>query len=40
MRTFPYHIVFLNLEREILVLAVAHDRRRPGYWASRIEPER
>ena len=29
---FPYHVVFEELADRVEVLAVAHDRRRPGYW--------
>ncbi|MBI2215036.1 MAG: type II toxin-antitoxin system RelE/ParE family toxin [Acidobacteria bacterium] len=29
---FPYHVVFIELETRIAILAVAHDRRRPGHW--------
>jgi len=32
IQRFPYHIVYLELSDRISVLAVAHDRRRPGYW--------
>jgi plasmid stabilization system protein ParE len=35
---FPYHIVYLEMAHEIRVLAVAHDRRRPGYWMDRVKP--
>jgi plasmid stabilization system protein ParE len=35
---FPYQVVYLLAEDVIHVLAVAHDRRRPGYWGSRAEP--
>lgn len=31
MRTFPYALIFMDLDDEIRVLAVAHVRRRPGY---------
>lgn len=34
VHNFPYHVVFLRLPDRISVLAVAHDRRRPGYWKS------
>ena len=30
---FPYHVVFEEFDDRIEVLAVAHDRRRPGYWS-------
>ena len=36
VKRFPYHVIYLELNREIHVLAVAHDRRKPGYWRDRI----
>lgn len=33
---FPYHIAYLDWDGVIRLLAFAHDRRRPGYWFSRI----
>ncbi len=33
---FPYQIVFRNDVDRIRVLAVAHTKRRPGYWLRRI----
>ncbi len=35
---FPYRIAYLVTSQELRVLAVAHARRRPGYWRSRTEP--
>jgi hypothetical protein len=35
---FPYRIAYLVRSWELRVLAVAHTRRRPGYWRSRTEP--
>ena len=35
---FPYALVFLVREEELRVLAVAHAKRRPGYWLSRVRP--
>jgi len=32
---FPYAVVFEIVSDEIQVLAVAHTRRRPHYWAKR-----
>jgi toxin ParE1/3/4 len=32
VHNFPYHVVFVRLKSHISVLAIAHDRRRPGYW--------
>ena len=33
---FPFSLVFVELADEMRVLAVAHSRRRPGYWRSRL----
>lgn len=34
---FPYRVVYEVLADEVLVLAVAHVRRRPNYWKRRKE---
>lgn len=36
LRTFQYSLLYAIEPEEILVLAVAHHRRRPGYWAGRL----
>jgi plasmid stabilization system protein ParE len=36
VQRFPYMLVFVELDRAIRILAVAHDRRRPGYWRKRL----
>ena len=36
LRRFPYQVVFIELKKYIRVLAVAHERRRPGYWRERL----
>ena len=36
VKRFPYSVVFLELPGEIRILALAHARRRPGYWRSRL----
>ena len=33
---FPYHVIYLETASEIRILAIAHDRRRPGYWQTRL----
>lgn len=35
LRRFPYSIVYQIRPDEIRVIAVAHQRRRPAYWATR-----
>lgn len=36
-RRFPFSLVYLPIEDEIVVVAVAHHRRLPGYWRNRAE---
>ena len=35
LRRFPYSIIYRITAEELQVLAVAHHRRRPGYWTHR-----
>lgn len=35
MRSFPYQIIYQETPT-ILVVAIAHTSRRPGYWRSRL----
>lgn len=37
---FPFAIVFVELADEVRVLAIAHQRRRPGYWRRRLRAGR
>jgi hypothetical protein len=32
---FPYAVVFVERDGDLLVLASAHHHRRPGYWRNR-----
>ena len=34
---FPYALVFLELQTEIRVLAIAHAKRHPDYWLNRLQ---
>jgi hypothetical protein len=34
---FPYSVAFLDLEAVVRVLAICHERRRPGYSVGRLE---
>ena len=36
VRRFPYAVIYRSDEQEVIVVAVAHHRRRPGYWIRRI----
>jgi plasmid stabilization system protein ParE len=35
LKHFPYSLIYAVASREIRVLAVAHQSRRPGYWRKR-----
>ena len=35
LRTFPFTLIYATAEEVLHVLAIAHHRRRPGYWRSR-----
>jgi plasmid stabilization system protein ParE len=32
---FPFLVIYRELEGSVLILAVAHGHRRPGYWKNR-----
>lgn len=36
LRRFPYNVVYWPDPEDLLVVAVAHQRRKPGYWRGRI----
>lgn len=36
MRRFPFGILYRIDPQEIVIIAVMHLRRRPGYWAERL----
>lgn len=35
VRRFPYRVIFEVRGEDVAVLAIAHHRRRPGYWHRR-----
>jgi plasmid stabilization system protein ParE len=35
IRRFPYFVAYLVVDEAVVVLAVAHERRRPRYWIDR-----
>jgi plasmid stabilization system protein ParE len=37
LKRYPYLIVYRELVEKIQIVAVAHGRRRPGYWLARVE---
>ena len=36
LRQFPFSLVYQEFSSEIVVFAVAHGRRQPGYWMDRV----
>jgi plasmid stabilization system protein ParE len=36
LRRFPYIVVYRRIPDTVQVVAVAHGRRKPGYWRKRI----
>ena len=36
LRRFPYSVIVLESDAEIVVIAFAHQSRRPGYWRDRM----
>ena len=40
VKGFPYSLIveFWALEQTIFIIAVAHQKRRPGYWRARKRP--
>jgi plasmid stabilization system protein ParE len=36
VKGFPFTVVYRDTEQEIVVFAIAADRRQPGYWQPRV----
>jgi hypothetical protein len=39
MRRFPFSIVYYTVDDIVRVVAVAHGKRRPGYWRRRLRDD-
>ena len=37
LRRFPYGLIYHTDEVGVLLIAVAHTHRRPGYWSERLK---
>jgi len=37
LKRFPYSLYYFNQEERIWIIAVAHKKRRPFYWQSRVQ---
>jgi hypothetical protein len=38
LKRFPFDVVVLERQTETIIIAVAHQARKPGYWRDRITP--
>lgn len=36
LRRFPYSVIYTHDGSDLLVLAIAHQHRKPGYWQDRL----
>jgi len=36
LRRFPYSVIYRVEPSRIVIVAIAHGRRRPGYWKERL----
>jgi len=36
LRRFPFSVVYLDDSELVTIIAVAHSKRRPGYWKDRL----
>ncbi|MGA0567342.1 hypothetical protein ACO2Q7_08430 [Rathayibacter sp. KR2-224] len=34
---FPFDVIYVDLGEEIVIIAYAHEKRRPGYWTGRLK---
>ena len=39
LEQFPYYIAYVDMADHVWIVAVAHGRRRPGYWKARLRGE-
>ena len=38
LHRFPYNVLYSIVEDTIVIVAVAHQKRRPSYWRARLKP--
>ena len=36
LKRFPFDLVFVEREESVVIVALAHHARRPGYWRARL----
>lgn len=37
LRRFPYGVIYQDQVNDLLIVAIAHGRRKPGYWKARLK---
>lgn len=37
LKKFPFHIIYAVTDELIMILAIAHHRRKPDYWIDRLK---
>ncbi|MBP88756.1 MAG: hypothetical protein CMJ64_18930 [Planctomycetaceae bacterium] len=37
LERFPYFVVYRETEEKLQVIAIAHGKRKPGYWRRRVD---
>jgi plasmid stabilization system protein ParE len=33
---FPYSVIYRHTDEEVMIFAIAHQSRKPGYWKDRV----
>jgi toxin ParE1/3/4 len=36
LRRFPYYVLFREGDHQLFILAIAHQKQKPEYWADRV----
>lgn len=36
VKSFPFGVIYRASESEVLIVAIAHERKKPEYWAGRL----
>jgi hypothetical protein len=40
MQRFPFSVVYLDDPESVTIVAIAHSKRKPGYWKDRLYRDR
>ena len=36
VKSFPFRVMYRIIDKQVLIVAIAHAKRRPGYWQERL----